>query len=102
MRKAHPAFRMTTAEQIAKHIVFDETNEANLISYSIKDNANGDEWTEIKLVFNGSNEAKDVKVADEQWIVIAQDGNIKADGLGKTNGGDLSVAPRSALILARK
>ncbi len=102
LRKAHPAFRMTTAEQIAKHIVFDETNEANLISYSIKDNANGDEWKEIKLVFNGSNEAKDVKVADEQWIIIAQDGNIKADGLGKTNGGDLSVAPRSALILARK
>ena len=101
LRKAHPAFRMTTAEQIAKHIVFDNTTEDNLISYSIKDNANGDSWKEIKLIFNGSNEVAEVKVKKGEWTIIAQDGQLKADGLSECKGGKLSVAPCSALILAR-
>ena len=101
LRKAHPAFRMTTAEQIAKHIVFDNTAEDNLISYSIKDNANGDSWKEIKLIFNGSNEVAEVKVKKGEWTIIAQDGQLKADGLNECKGGKLSVAPCSALILAR-
>lgn len=102
LRKAHPAFRMTTAEDIAKNIVFDKVKEPNLISYSIKNNANGDVWKEIKLVFNGSDEAREVKVPKGNWIVVAEDGQIKADGLGASKGGKVTVAPRSALILARE
>lgn len=102
LRKAHPAFRMTTAEDIAKNIVFDKVKESNLISYSIKNNANGDAWKEIKLVFNGSDEVKEVKVSKGDWIVVAEDGQIKADGLGTSKGGKVTVAPRSALILARE
>ena len=49
LRKSHPAFRMTTAEDVANHIVFDDVTEPNVVSYSIIDNANGDEWKEIKL-----------------------------------------------------
>ena len=101
LRKAHPAFRMTTAEAIAKHIVFDNVKGENLISYSIKDNANGDSWKEIKLVFNGSNEAQEVKIKKGEWIIVAQDGKLKADGMGSTKGGKMTVAPTSALILAR-
>lgn len=101
LRKAHPAFRMTTAEAIAKHIVFDNVKGENLISYSIKDNANGDEWKEIKLVFNGSNEVQEVKIKKGEWIIVAQDGKLKADGMGTTKGGKMTVAPTSALILAR-
>ncbi len=101
LRKAHPAFRMTTAEDIAKHIVFDDVKGDNLLSYSIKDNANGDEWKEIKLVFNGSIEAQEIKIKRGEWIIIAQDGKLKADGMGTTKGGKMTVAPTSALILAR-
>lgn len=103
LRKSHPAFRMTTAEDVAKHIVFDNTNnEPNLISYSIKDNANGDVWKEIKLIFNGSDDSKEVKVPKGNWIVVAQDGQLNAEGLGMSKGGKLTVAPRSALILAKE
>ncbi|MDE6326640.1 MAG: type I pullulanase, partial [Duncaniella sp.] len=102
LRKAHPAFRMTTAEQVARHLKFDKVEGNNLISYSLIDNANGDEWKEIKLIFNGSDEPRTVKVARRNWIVIAEDGNISADGLGTSEGGKIEVAPRSALILARK
>ncbi len=101
LRKAHPAFRMTDASEVARNIVFDKVAQPNLISYSIKNHANGDEWKEIKIVFNGSGEPVDVKVPRADWIVIAEDGRLKSDGLGTSRGGRLTVAPVSALILAR-
>ncbi len=102
LRKNHPAFRMTTAEQVARHLKFDNVKEPNLISYSIVDNANGDEWKEIKLIFNGSDRARTVKIPKGQWTVIADDGKINASGMGVSSGGKVDVAPCSALILALK
>ncbi len=94
---------MTTSEEVAKNIVFDDTKgQSNLISYSIKNNANGDSWKEIKVIFNGSDQPRTVKIPKAQWIVIAEDGTINAEGLGNSNGGRLTVAPRSAMILARE
>ena len=101
LRKAHPAFRMTTAEDIAKHIVFDKVTEPNLVSYTIKGNANGDEWKEIKVVFNGSEKEQTVKVGKGEWKIIAADGKLNKDGLGTMNGGKVVAAPQTALILAR-
>ncbi|MDE5554639.1 MAG: DUF3372 domain-containing protein, partial [Muribaculaceae bacterium] len=101
LRKEHPAFRMTTAEQIAKHLVFDENTDENVISYTLRDHANGDAWREIKVIFNGNPKAMEVKVPKGNWTVIADDGKIKADGLATAKGGKMTVAPTSALILAR-
>ena len=102
LRRNHPAFRLATAEEVARHIVFDDTKDVpNLISYSLIDHAGGDEWTEIKLVFNGSDESREIKVPKSDWTVIAEDGRIKADGLSVSKGGKIAIAPRSALILAR-
>ena len=100
LRKEHPAFRMTTAEDVSKHLKFDNVKEPNLISYSLTGHANGDSWKEIKLVFNGSDEVREVKIPKGDWTIIAEDGRINASGMGTTRGGKLSVAPRSALILA--
>lgn len=101
LRKSHPAFRMTKAEDIARNIVFDKENRPNVISYSIKNNANGDAWREIKLVFNGQTTPVEVKIPKGDWTVVAEDGRINADGLGTTRGGKMTVPPTSALILAR-
>lgn len=101
LRKAHPAFRMTTAGEIARNIVFDKITSPNVISYSIKNNANGDEWKEIKLVFNGSASPFVAKIPKGDWTVVARDGQLKADGLGSSKGGTVVVEPTSALILAR-
>lgn len=101
LRKAHPAFRMTTAEDIARNIVFDKVNVPNVVSYSIKNNANGDEWKEIKIVFNGSDKPYEAKIPKGEWTVIAEDGQLGAAGMGTAKGGRMTVAPVSALILAR-
>ena len=101
LRKEHPAFRMTSSEQIAKHLVFDKNTDENVISYTLKDHANGDSWKEIKVIFNGNPKEMPVKVPKGDWIIIAQDGYLNADGLGSSHGGKLMIAPTSALILAR-
>ena len=105
LRKAHPAFRMTSADDIAKNLVFDKIDSSktpNLISYSLKNHANGDAWGEIKVVFNGASESQTVNIPKGKWMIVAQDGKINPEeGLGTTNGGKISVAPYSALILAK-
>lgn len=101
LRRAHPAFRMTTAEDIARNIVFDNEKRPNVISYSIKNNAGGDSFKEIKLVFNGQEAPIEVKIPRGDWTVIAQDGQLNADGLDTTRGGKMTVPATSALILAR-
>ncbi len=102
LRKAHPAFRMTTAADIAKNLVFDNENRANVISYSLKNHANGDAWKEIKIVFNGNDKAVDVRIPKGNWIIVAYDGKIKANGMGKSKGGNMTVPAYSALILAQE
>lgn len=109
LRKSHPAFRMTTAEDVARHIKFDKTDKDNLVSYSIVGNANGDDWKEIKLVFNGSDDDVDVKLPKGDWLVVARDGQLRADGLRdaagnvqRVRGGVTKVPHRSALILAKE
>lgn len=101
LRKEHPAFRMTTADQVASHIKFDKT-APGLISYSLVDHANGDAYKEIKVIFNGSTENREIKVAKGNWTILAEDGRLNASGLGTSKGGKLIVAPTSALILARE
>ena len=108
LRKSHPAFRMSTAADIARNIRFDKPTDANLISYSILNNANGDEWKEIKLVFNGADNDAETNIPKGDWMVIAYDGEINHNGL-KTDagavrtikGGKTIVPHRSALILAK-
>ena len=102
LRRSHPAFRMTTAEDIAKNIIFDKVDAPNLISYSICNNANGDEWKEIKLIFNGSDEARELKIKKGEWTIIAQDGKIDLGGIATIKGGKISVEPCSALILYKQ
>lgn len=103
LRKEHPAFRMTDAADIARHLVFDKVRQSNLISYSLKDHANGDSWKEIKLVFNGNTEPVSVDIPKGDWIIIANDGRIAHDGsLGQTRGGKTMIPATSAYILARK
>ena len=102
LRKAHPAFRMTTAADIAKNLVFDNETRSNVISYSLKNHANGDPWKEIKIVFNGNDKSVDVHIPIGSWTIVAYDGKLKANGMGKSKGGNMTVPAYSALILAKE
>lgn len=108
LRKAHPAFRMETAEEIARNIRFDRTERPNLISYSILNNANGDSAKEIKVIFNGADTDTELKLPKGDWTILAYDGKISHTGLTSPDGapltfrgGKILIPHRSALILTR-
>lgn len=102
LRKAHPAFRMQTNDEIFQHLKFDDNSDTtNLISYSLIDHANGDDCEEIKVIFNGSNEEKSIEIPIGKWTVIAEDEQININGLSTIKGGKITIKPTSATILVR-
>ena len=109
LRKAHPAFRMNDAAEVARNLVFDTKEKRdNVISYSLKNHANGDSAEEIKVIFNGQVNPVEVKVPKGNWRVLGYDGRLNADGLTNADGtpmtlkgGKFTVPATSALILVR-
>ena len=74
LRKAHPAFRMPSAEIIREHLKFFDTKDDLLIAYQLTGNANNDSWKNIIVILNGSGTDKPFQIPPGKWH-IASDGN---------------------------
>jgi pullulanase len=84
LRKAHPAFRMTSAAEIKKHLSFISAPE-KVIAYSIAGNANGDEWKEIIVIYNSDKKSRRIELPDYgKWNVAV---NQEAAGPDKVSKG---------------
>lgn len=78
-----------------------EVDGNNLIAYQISGNANGDAWSDIIVVFNGNNEAREVRIPEGDYKIIIKDGRIDEAGMGNQVGGEVLVEGRSALVLVK-
>src|SRR3569833_557170 len=54
LRKHHPAFRMPSAQMVRDHLHFMDSGDPGVIAYQLNNNANGDAWKNIIVIFNGS------------------------------------------------
>jgi pullulanase len=99
LRKAHPAFRMTTKEQVQEHLKFLEVAQANLVAYTISGNANGDEWANILVVLNGNADYQTVDIPEGDWKVVVDGTQVSLSGIGEISGGTLQVPGRTAMVL---
>jgi len=96
MRKAHPAFKMPTAEMIVSHLEFMDL-EPGLIGYTLTDSANGDSWKDIAVIFNANKNSIDFDLGPEEWIVAFDlDGGYQQDG--KKLKGSIKLDPISAYV----
>ncbi len=98
LRKNHPAFRMTTAEQIRRNLDFCTQYQLGVISYCIDGKALGDSWDKIILVFNGNEHEVSVPLPEGDYRVIADGNDINESGLGKTVADKLVVDGISMVI----
>ena len=100
LRKNHPAFRMTTGEMVNEHFRFKEFNEdENLIGFSISGNANSDSWSDIQVIFNGSESSESVSIPQGNWTKVIEGEIVKEQGFGSFSGNKIIVPPYSALVL---
>jgi len=102
LRKAHPAFRMSRTEDVQKHLRFLEIHKPCVVGFALSNHANGDEWKEIVVIFNGNKEEKEIEIPQGEWQIAAADGEINAAGMGTLKGGKVKVKAISALIVFRK
>ncbi len=72
LRKAHPAFRMKTADEVRKNLAF-KTVENGLLSYQISHNANGDTWKNIYVVYNARPEAVEYLLPGKWTLAVVGD-----------------------------
>ncbi|MEL7161875.1 MAG: alpha-1,6-glucosidase domain-containing protein, partial [Bacteroidota bacterium] len=81
LRKAHPAFRLGSTELLQKHLTFVDTEDSQLVAYRIQD-APGEEWSDIMVVLNGSDEAKKLELPEGKWKLVVNGRIVDAEGIG--------------------
>ena len=98
MRKAHPAFRLGSAELVRKHLEFLPTQDC-LVAFRLKNHAGGDKWNNIYVVLNGSTNLQSVNIPKGKYTIIANNGVINEAGIGEMEGGEVMIDAQTALIL---
>ena len=101
IRRFHPAFHLGDAALVRKHLEFIDTNDECVVAYRLKDNAGGDNWNDIVVVFNANRKPVTVNLpTDENYQAVVENGVVDPQSLPVYQG-TVSVAPQSASILIR-
>ena len=98
MRKAHPAFRLGSAELVRKHLEFLPTQDC-LVAFRLKNHTGGDKWNNIYVVLNGSTNLQSVNIPKGKYTIVANNGVINEAGIGEMEGGEVMIDAQTALIL---
>jgi len=105
LRKNHPAFRMMKTEDIIKNLQFLEfKNPSNTVGYTISNNANGDKWKTIFVLFNGNKMPREIYLPDGEWTQVLDGEQVNESGIRKIKGGEdnpIQIPPISAMILVQ-
>jgi pullulanase len=97
LRLNHPAFRMTSADLIKQHLRFVKAT-GDMVDFQLTDNANGDSWKTIQVIFNPDATAQTVSLPSGSWTVVADGGKINEHGL-RTASNSVTIQPYTAEIL---
>jgi pullulanase len=97
LRVQHPAFRLTSAEQIDQCLTFLDSPD-NTIAFSLNDHANGDPWRTIIVIYNPNRAPITVSLPPDPWTIVANQQHIDPTGLGQATT-TVTVSPISCLIL---
>ncbi|MCX8210416.1 MAG: type I pullulanase [Lewinella sp.] len=97
LRKAHPAFRMGATTLIGKHLVFIDTDDDQFVIYQIND-APGEEWKNIMVVFNGSKDPRTIEFPEGNWKQVVNGRQVNQEGIGKAKQQRIGIPGREAAI----
>ncbi len=100
IRKAHPAFKMSSSEQIRKHLKFlsDSSLPNGVVAYTLDGAAAKDSWKKIVVILHGTRGEQTMALPAGTWNIAANGTKASAGSLGKVSG-SLKLEPLSAYIL---
>jgi len=100
LRKAHPAFRMTSQDMVQKNLKFVDMKTKNVVAYTLGNNANNDSWKQILVIFNGNRRPVGVQIPEGTWNVVCYNGVINPSGvLMQVKSPNLNIPASSAAIM---
>ena len=98
LRKEHPAFRMTDNDLIEKHLRFLVTTDENVIAYILSENANGDAWKNILVLFNGSRKDQVIPLPKGQWTIALDEEKYESAGIRELRGNTVQIPASTAMV----
>lgn len=99
LRRAHPAFRCATAEEVGRSLAFlpESALPPKTAAFTLDGTVRGDRWHKILVVFHGSTAGGEMTLPQGAWhAAILGD---RADAGGTLAQGLLTLAPLSAYVL---
>ena len=99
-RNAHPALRMTTAQEVSEKITQMSGLDFNVLGFRIAKDANG-EQNELVVIFNPNAEPTTVTLPEGEWDIRINGEDAGDSSLG-TAEGTVEVAPISAMVLVQE
>jgi pullulanase len=101
LRKAHPAFRMPTADLVKENLTF-LTSPGGTIAYSINGSAVKDSASTLVVVHNANTTAQTITLPKAgSWSVLVESGHAGTVVLRKVTGNSVIVEARSTLVLTQ-
>lgn len=98
LRKAHPAFKMSTLDEEKKYLKFIDLGQKNIVAYTLTHPE--DPWKMILVILNGNRVPKSLTLPQGTWNVVCQNGEINPDGvLAQLRNQHYIVASSSASIM---
>ena len=99
-RKAHSLVRMDSAYEIRDHIVPIPKQDPHVLAFHGKCGMEGEAAEEMYAIFNAGNISKKVQLPEGKWHVYIR-GSKAGTKVLATVEGSISIAPVSALVIAR-
>ena len=100
IRHAHPGFCLGDADLVREKLEFIEVADPCVVAFRIKDLEGIDSAKSLTVLLNGSKKAVKLAIPQGEYVVLAQNGEADADGLGAYSGAYISAPATSATILA--
>jgi len=99
IRKNHPAFRLNQTDQIKKHLTFSKHYMPGVVAYEISENANGDDWRFIQVIFNNNPHPIVFSVEKRKWKEIANGLAVDENGLSEHTSDSIFVPSISMMMM---
>ncbi|MBQ1931668.1 MAG: type I pullulanase [Lachnospiraceae bacterium] len=100
-RKAHPALRMTNAEDVWANITAWEHLEENVAAFHINGGVNGETSDGLVVIFNPNKQASTVVLPEGNWNVYITGETAGVEALASVQGA-VVVDPVSAMVLVKE